>query len=123
MADTKPASAGKFDDVHHPVYSMGAAAEILGVTPSFLRGLGEAGLLTPHRSGGGHRRYSRHQLELAGRARELVDEGMTLAAACRVVRAEDELDVARRRITQLEDAAAQTVAQPSAVDHAEPGVR
>lgn len=113
MADTRPASAGKFDDVHHPAYSMGAAAEILGVTPSFLRGLDEAGLLTPHRSDGGHRRYSRHQLELAGRARELVDEGMTLAAACRVVRAEDELDVARRRITQLEDAAAQRVAQPS----------
>jgi MerR family transcriptional regulator/heat shock protein HspR len=123
LADTKPAPAGKFDDVHHPAYSMGAAAEILGVTPSFLRGLGEAGLLTPHRSGGGHRRYSRHQLELAGRARELVDEGMTLAAACRVVRAEDQLDVARRRITQLEDAAAQAVAQPSAGDHAEPGVR
>lgn len=122
MADTKPALAGKFDDVHHPAYSMGAAAEILGVTPSFLRGLGEAGLLTPYRSGGGHRRYSRHQLELAGRARELVDEGMTLAAACRVVRAEDELDVARRRITQLE-ADAQGVAQPSAGDHAEPGVR
>ncbi|NJC70002.1 MerR family transcriptional regulator [Planosporangium thailandense] len=102
---------------------MGAAAEILGVTPSFLRGLGEAGLLTPHRSGGGHRRYSRHQLELAGRARELVDEGMTLAAACRVVRAEDQLDMARRRITQLEDAAAEAAAQPSGGDHAEPGVR
>ncbi|MGC9671086.1 helix-turn-helix domain-containing protein [Planosporangium sp. 12N6] len=122
MADTKPASAGKFDDVHHPAYSMGAAAEILGVTPSFLRSLGEAGLLTPHRSGGGHRRYSRHQLELAGRARELVDEGMTLAAACRVVRAEDELAVARRRITQLEGAAAQRVAQPS-VGEAAPHVR
>jgi MerR family transcriptional regulator, heat shock protein HspR len=105
LADTAPASAGKFDDVHYPAYSMGAAAEMLGVTPGFLRGLGEAGLLAPHRSDGGHRRYSRHQLELAGRARELVDEGMTLAAACRVVRAEDQLDVARRRITQLEAAA------------------
>ncbi|GII25867.1 MerR family transcriptional regulator [Planosporangium mesophilum] len=124
MADIAPALAGKFDDVHHPAYGMGAAAEMLGVTPSFLRGLGEAGLVTPHRSDGGHRRYSRHQLELAGRARELVDQGMTLAAACRVVRAEDQLEAARRRITQLEDAAAtRTVAQPSAGDHAEPDVR
>ncbi|MCW2638659.1 MAG: MerR family transcriptional regulator [Dactylosporangium sp.] len=123
MTDTDPASVGKFDDVHHPAYSMGAAAEMLGVTPSFLRGLGEAGLVTPHRSDGGHRRYSRHQMELAGRARELVDEGMTLAAACRVVRAEDQLDVARRRINQLEDAAAQTVAQRSVGEDTEPHVR
>jgi DNA-binding transcriptional MerR regulator len=124
LADIATASAGKFDDVHHPAYSMGAAAEMLGVTPGFLRGLGEAGLITPHRSDGGHRRYSRHQMELAGRARELVDEGMTLAAACRVVRAEDQLDVARRRITQLEDdAAAQTVAQRPVGEDAEPHVR
>jgi DNA-binding transcriptional MerR regulator len=123
LADTKPASAGKFDDMHHPAYSMGAAAEMLGVTPSFLRDLGDAGLVTPHRSDGGHRRYSRYQMELAGRARELVDEGMTLAAACRVVRAEEQLDVARRRITQLEDAAAQTVAQPLVEEDGEPHVR
>jgi DNA-binding transcriptional MerR regulator len=123
LADTGPTSAGKFDDVHHPAYSMGAAAEMLGVTPGFLRGLGEAGLVTPHRSDGGHRRYSRHQLELAARARELVDEGMTLAAACRLVRAEDQLDVAHRRIIQLEDAAARTVAQTSVGEDAEPHVR
>ena len=104
MADEGPASAGKFDDVHHPAYSMGAAAEILGVTPGFLRGLGEAGLVTPHRSDGGHRRYSRHQLQLAARARELVDEGMTLASACRMVSMEGQLGVARRRITELENA-------------------
>ena len=123
MADTEPASAGKFDDMHHPAYSMGAAAEMLGVTPGFLRGLGKAGLVTPHRSDGGHRRYSRHQMELAGRARELVDDGMTLAAACRVVRAEEQLDAARRRITQLEDAAARTAARSSAGDDTEPDLR
>jgi hypothetical protein len=62
-------------------------------------------------------------LELAARARELVDEGMNLAAACRVARAEDQLDAARKRITQLEDAAAQTVAQFSAGEDAEARVR
>jgi hypothetical protein len=53
----------------------------------------------------------------------LVDDGMTLAVACRVIRAEDQLDAAHRRITQLEDAAAQPVAQPSAGEDAEPHVR
>jgi DNA-binding transcriptional MerR regulator len=110
LADDGPATAGKFDDVHYPAYSMGAAAEMLGVTPGFLRDLGEAGLVTPHRSSGGHRRYSRHQLQLAARARGLVDEGMSIASACRMVTVEDELGVARQRIIQLENAA-QTVQQ------------
>ena len=54
---------------------MGAAAEMLGATPAFLRALGAAKLITPLRSDGGHRRYSRYQLRLAARARELVDQG------------------------------------------------
>lgn len=105
LADVPPASAGKFDDVHYPAYSMGAASEMLGVTPAFLRSLGEAGLITPHRSPGGHRRYSRHQMELATRVRELLDEGLSLASACRLVRVEGELDSARGRIAELEAAA------------------
>lgn len=115
MANGGPAGAGKFDDVHYPAYSMGSAAELLGVTPSFLRDLGEAGLVTPHRSSGGHRRYSRHQLQLAARARELVDDGMSIASACRMVTVEDELGAARQRITQLENAT-QTVEHRSTVD-------
>jgi DNA-binding transcriptional MerR regulator len=115
LANGGPAAAGKFDDVHYPAYSMGAAAELLGVTPGFLRDLGEVGLVTPQRSSGGHRRYSRHQLQLAARARELVDEGMTIASACRMVTVQDELGVARQRIIQLENAA-QAVEHRSAVD-------
>jgi len=83
--------------VHYPAYSMGAAAELLGVTPGFLRDLGDAGLVTPHRSSGGHRRYSRHQLRLAARAREMVDQGTALDAACRIIILEDQLDEARRQ--------------------------
>ena len=81
--------ASRFDDDDFPAYTMGRAAELIGVTPAFLRSLGEAGLISPQRSTGGHRRYSRHQLRLAGRARMLVDEGMALSAACRVVTLED----------------------------------
>ena len=96
MANGGPAAAGKFDDVHYPAYSMGAAAELLGVTPGFLRDLGDAGLVTPHRSSGGHRRYSRHQLRLAARAREMVDQGTALEAACRIIILEDQLEEALR---------------------------
>jgi len=90
-----------FDDADFPAYTMGRAAEMIGVTAAFLRSLGAAGLIEPQRSLGGHRRYSRHQLLLAGRVRQLLDEGLPLAAACRIVTLEDRLAAAHRRIIEL----------------------
>lgn len=86
----------KFGDEDYPAYSMGRAAEILGTTPGFLRRLDEAKLLTPQRSPGGHRRYSRYQLRIAARARELVNQGTPLHAAVRIIILEDQLAEARR---------------------------
>ncbi|MGA9871338.1 MAG: helix-turn-helix domain-containing protein [Rhodococcus sp. (in: high G+C Gram-positive bacteria)] len=70
---------------------MGTAAQMIGATPGFLRTLDEANLIAPHRSEGGHRRYSRHQLRIASRVRELLDHGTALDAACRIVALEDQL--------------------------------
>ncbi|MFF0145179.1 MerR-like DNA binding protein [Amycolatopsis sulphurea] len=92
----RSSAADKFDDEDYPAYTMGRAAEILGTTPGFLRSLDEAKLLTPQRSAGGHRRYSRYQLRIAARARELVDQGTPLQAACRIIILEDQLAEARR---------------------------
>ncbi|WP_228978189.1 helix-turn-helix domain-containing protein [Streptomyces sp. DH12] len=88
--------ADNLDDDDYPAYSMGRAAELIGTTPAFLRALGEAGLITPPRSGGGHRRYSRRQLRVAARARELVDQGTPIEAACRIIILEDDLAEALR---------------------------
>jgi DNA-binding transcriptional MerR regulator len=66
-----------------------------------LRSLDEAGLITPQRSAGGHRRYSRHQLRLAARARELVDQGTPVDAACRIINLEDQLHEAQRHNTEI----------------------
>jgi DNA-binding transcriptional MerR regulator len=92
----------RLDDEDYPMMTMGQAAELLDVQPAFLRSLDAAGVLKPVRSGGGHRRYSRRQLTLAVRMRELFDEGLTLDAAARVVGLQDELDTARTRIKELE---------------------
>ncbi|WP_447005215.1 MerR family transcriptional regulator [Saccharothrix isguenensis] len=89
------AAADKFEDDHYPAYTMGRAAEMLGTTPGFLRSLDEAKLIEPQRSSGGHRRYSRSQLRLAARVRELVDQGTGLDAACRIVTLEDQLQEAK----------------------------
>ena len=76
--------------------SRNRAAEILGTTPAFLRAIGEARLITPLRSEGGHRRYSRYQLKIAARARELDDQGTPVEAACRIIILEDQLEEAQR---------------------------
>src|SRR5690349_5690932 len=95
-------AADKFDDEHYPAYTMGRAADMLGTTPGFLRSLDEAKLIEPQRSPGGHRRYSRHQLRIAARVRELVDQGTGLDAACRIVTLEDQLHEAQRRNAELQ---------------------
>ncbi|MFJ5271607.1 MerR family transcriptional regulator [Streptomyces sp. NPDC088358] len=88
--------SGRLDDDDYPAYTMGRAAEMLGTTPGFLRAIGEARLITPLRSEGGHRRYSRYQLRIAARARELVDKGTPVEAACRIIILEDQLEEAQR---------------------------
>ena len=86
-----------FGDEDFPAYTMGRAAEIVGTSQDFLRRLDEAKLITPYRSAGGHRRYSRYQLRLAARAREMVDQGTALEAACRIIILEDQLEEALRQ--------------------------
>ncbi|MFC6084675.1 MerR family transcriptional regulator [Sphaerisporangium aureirubrum] len=97
----RPGAVDKFDDDDYPAYTMGRAAEMIGTTPAFLRAIGEARLITPLRSDGGHRRYSRYQLRIASRARELVDQGTPIDAACRIVILEDQLEEALRLNEEL----------------------
>ncbi|MCS7477414.1 helix-turn-helix domain-containing protein [Umezawaea endophytica] len=99
-----PSAESRFEDDDYPAYSMGRAAEILGVTQVFLRSLDNAGLIAPQRSEGGHRRYSRYQLKLAGRVRELVDQGTAVDAAYRIVVLEDQLTEALRVNEELKRA-------------------
>lgn len=105
----------KLDDQDYPAYTIGLAADLLGVQPAFLRSLDAAGLLTPDRSAGGQRRYSRAELTLAIRVRELLDQNMPLIAATRIVSLEHQLAAAHRRLAHLE----QTIGEPRS-DPSEP---
>ncbi|MGW1890571.1 MerR family transcriptional regulator [Streptomyces sp. NPDC002004] len=101
MPPAAPRPADNLDDDDYPAYTMGRAADMLGTTPAFLRALGEHRLITPLRSEGGHRRYSRYQLRIAARARELVDQGTPIEAACRIIVLEDQLEEAQRINEQM----------------------
>jgi DNA-binding transcriptional MerR regulator len=94
-------ASDKLDDEDYPAWTMGQAAEALGVQPAFLRSLDAADVVQPHRSSGGHRRYSRRQLRLAARMRRLFDSGMPLVAADRIVRLEDQLAQTRAENAKL----------------------
>ncbi|HYH25289.1 MAG TPA: MerR family transcriptional regulator [Blastococcus sp.] len=93
----------RLDDPHYPALTMSQAAELLGVQAAFLRSLDSAGVLHPHRSPGGHRRYSREQLALAARLRGLLDDGHSLGSAELIVGLQDQLASAEADLARLRD--------------------
>jgi DNA-binding transcriptional MerR regulator len=102
-ADPAADAVRRLDDPDFPALTMSQAAALLGVQAAFLRSLDGSGVLQPHRSPGGHRRYSRHQLVLAARLRGLLDEGHTLASAEVILGLQDELADARAATARLRD--------------------
>jgi MerR family transcriptional regulator, heat shock protein HspR len=91
------------DDPDYPAYTTGRAAEVLRVQQAFLRSLDAAAAVTPQRTPGGRRRYSRRQLAFAARIRELFDQGHTLAAALRILDLEDGLAAERALTARLHE--------------------
>jgi DNA-binding transcriptional MerR regulator len=92
---TDPDPVSRLDDPDYPALTMSQAADLLGVQAAFLRSLDSSGVLHPHRSAGGHRRYSRAQLTTAARMRGLLDDGHSLASAETIMGLQDELASAR----------------------------
>jgi excisionase family DNA binding protein len=96
-----PDPVSRLDDPDYPALTMSQAAELLGVQAAFLRSLDTSGVLQPHRSPGGHRRYSREQLGRAARMRGLLDDGHSLASAETIMGLQDELASARADAERL----------------------
>ena len=92
----------RLDDPDYPALTMSQAAELLGVQAAFLRSLDNSGFLQPHRSPGGHRRYSRQQLLLAARMRGLLDDGHPMASAETIVTLQDQLASAQADAARLQ---------------------
>ncbi|RVX47893.1 DNA-binding transcriptional MerR regulator [Nonomuraea polychroma] len=84
-----------FDDEHAPLYSMSQVASMLNVQQAYLRRLDQHDVVTPSRSEGGQRRYSRRDIMTVQHVTRMADEGMTLIAIRRILELEHE--VARLR--------------------------
>ncbi len=92
------------DDTDAPVYVISVAADLAGLHPQTLRAYEREGLLTPARTEGGTRRYSRRDVERLRFIRTLTqDQGLNLAGVRVVLDLGEKLEGARRRIGELEE--------------------
>lgn len=90
------------DDEHAPLFTVGQVASMLHVQHAFLRRLDEFNVVSPSRSGGGQRRYSRVEIMRVQYVLELVEEGMTLTSIRRILELENRVRQLERRVAELD---------------------
>jgi DNA-binding transcriptional MerR regulator len=88
------------DDPQAALYTVGQVAQMLGVQVAFLRRLDREELVSPARSEGGQRRYSRREIDRVQRVSELAGEGLSLAGIRRLLVAEAEVDDLQRQLAK-----------------------
>ena len=82
----------------HAVYSISVASELSGVDPQMLRIYEQRGLVSPFRTDGGTRRYSRDDLDRIADITALLGDGLNLAGIGQVLKLRD---TTRRLSTEL----------------------
>jgi MerR family transcriptional regulator, heat shock protein HspR len=87
-----------FDDENVPLYTVGQVADMLSLKQAFLRRIDELQVVSPQRSAGRQRRYTRVEIRVIRQVATMADEGMTLLAIRRIIELEQRLaEVARQR--------------------------
>lgn len=84
------------------VYVISVAAELAGMHAQTLRNYDRLGLVTPHRTSGGGRRYSPRDVELLREVQRLSqDEGVNLAGIKRVIELTNQVEALQHRVAEL----------------------
>jgi MerR family transcriptional regulator/heat shock protein HspR len=83
------------------VYIISVAAELAGVHPQTLRIYERKGLISPHRTPGGTRRYSEDDLERLGMIQELTADGVNLEGVRRIMEMRDEIERLQKQVSRL----------------------
>jgi len=87
-----------FDDENIPLYTVGQVADMLSLKQAFLRRIDELQVVSPQRSAGRQRRYTRVEIRVIRQVATMADEGMTLPAIRRIIELEQRLaEVLRQR--------------------------
>jgi MerR family transcriptional regulator/heat shock protein HspR len=80
-----------FEDENIPLFTVGQVAEMLAVKQAFLRRVDELQVVSPQRSAGNQRRYSRVEIRIIQQVVTMADEGMTMSAIRRIIELEHRL--------------------------------
>lgn len=83
-------------------HSIGVAAERTGMHPQTLREYERKGLVTPHRTPGGARRYREAELERLRRIQQLTVQGLSLAGVEYVLALDEQVRQLTEHIRELE---------------------
>jgi DNA-binding transcriptional MerR regulator len=87
-----------FDDENVPLFTVGQVADMLAVKQAFLRRVDQLQVVSPSRSTGGQRRYTRVEIRIIRQVATMADEGMTMPAIRRIIELEQQLaEMARER--------------------------
>jgi DNA-binding transcriptional MerR regulator len=87
-----------FEDENVPLYTVGQVAEMLSLKQAFLRRIDELQVVSPQRSAGRQRRYTRVEIRVIQQVATMADEGITLTAIRRIIELEQQLaEVVRQR--------------------------
>lgn len=81
------------DDENLALFTVGQVCDMLAIQQAFLRRLDEFRVVSPSRSAGGQRRYTRREITTVRYVVGLLDEGMTLVAVRRVLELEERVRV------------------------------
>jgi DNA-binding transcriptional MerR regulator len=100
-----------FEDETIPLYTVGQVADMLAVKQAFLRRVDELQVVSPQRSAGGQRRYTRVEIRIIRQVATMADQGMTMSAIRRIIELEQELAEATRQRDQLVARLAEVLAE------------
>jgi DNA-binding transcriptional MerR regulator len=90
-----------FDDENVPLFTVGQVAQMLAVKQAFLRRVDELQVVSPQRSAGGQRRYTRVEIRIIQQVATMADEGMTMSAIRRIIELEQQLAQVTRERDEL----------------------
>jgi DNA-binding transcriptional MerR regulator len=90
-----------FDDETVPLYTVGQVAEMLSLKQAFLRRIDDLEVVSPQRSAGRQRRYTRVEIRVIQQVASLADAGMTMTAIRRIIELEQQLAAVARERDEL----------------------
>jgi MerR family transcriptional regulator, heat shock protein HspR len=103
-------ASSPLDDEDRPLFTVGQVSELLEVQQAFLRRLDDFAVVSPSRSAGGQRRYTRNEIIIVRYVAQLMDSGMTLPGIRRILQLEArvreleaERDALRAALAELRD--------------------